>query len=989
MPPQPAQVPLTFTLAAGSPVDAIVPGGTQVAAPPAQGETEPVLFETERELVVTAATLAQIWVRDPQRDRFTNLSPLTRFGAEPLAAFAGKEDIEHIFYIGENTFLGYPDLQALNLKFELQPLPIPTGQAIDVRSIEWEIWDGEQSLRVLSPNEEITRSNRTKPRIVGDFTKTSANSGSLTQSGAIIFGNLPLIPQQAIAGISSRWLRCRLKTRITKSTDAQAARVRANQLPTINKVTFQATVGKTGYAIADAFTNQMPIDLSKPFFPFGEKPKFEDSLYLGSREAFSKEGADVTLRPELADLDALGLALLKAIAKEAIKVELTWEIWTANGWFLLGKSTQDGPIVPYAPPSVKFQDLTKAFTEVGADKFVKFKLPQDPDPEPQLTTINGIENFWIRVRITSGNYGKEGSYTEVSITPTNPSGFQFISPTFRPPLITALKVDYNLVTADKSPEYIVTYNDFKYLKIPVDSGFTPFVPLSDALPTLYFGFGLPASRKEFPNRALSLYFKLSESVYQPNVTATATAASARLVWQYWSAKTNDWQTLQPKDDTKGFTRPGLLEFLAPPDFGSTADFNLSSPYYWLRTRWQVAPNQPIPESPQFGRVLLNTVLATQTVTIRDEILGSSDGSADQTFYPTQTPVLPKQRLAVREVEEPSAGDRKVLEQEEGGDAIALTRDSTGRPQAIWVRWHEVPDFYGSGPHDRHYVLDHLTGEIRFGNGRNGKIPPPVIGNLRLTDYRTGGGSRGNCPEGRIVQLKTTLPYIDSVTNPEAATGGAEAETIAALRDRAPKKIRHGDRAVTLEDYEDLAMLASPEVARARCFPLLNLSQNPLAVQNPVEQVPQAIGAISVMIVPRSTAPKPIPSLGLINQVQDYLAAHSIPTATLAVVGPLYVSVNVTAIITPTALEGLNRVEQAILETLTHFLHPLTGGPDNTGWSFGREPTRSDFYALLESVPGVDHVRFLDFNVVPDQLDLRPTKRFLVYAGIHKIIFEQS
>src|SRR3954465_2413784 len=52
LPPQPARAPLTFTLSEGSAVDTVVPAGTQVAAAPAEGETGPAIFETERELVV-------------------------------------------------------------------------------------------------------------------------------------------------------------------------------------------------------------------------------------------------------------------------------------------------------------------------------------------------------------------------------------------------------------------------------------------------------------------------------------------------------------------------------------------------------------------------------------------------------------------------------------------------------------------------------------------------------------------------------------------------------------------------------------------------------------------------------------------------------------------------------------------------------------------------------------------------------------------------
>jgi hypothetical protein len=48
-PPIPARVPLTFSLAANSPVDVLVPRGTQVSAPPVEGEEEEVIFETVQE----------------------------------------------------------------------------------------------------------------------------------------------------------------------------------------------------------------------------------------------------------------------------------------------------------------------------------------------------------------------------------------------------------------------------------------------------------------------------------------------------------------------------------------------------------------------------------------------------------------------------------------------------------------------------------------------------------------------------------------------------------------------------------------------------------------------------------------------------------------------------------------------------------------------------------------------------------------------------
>src|SRR4029453_9198170 len=131
-------------------------------------------------------------------------------------------------------------------------------------------------------------------------------------------------------------------------------------------------------------------------------------------------------------------------------------------------------------------------------------------------------------------------------------------------------------------------------------------------------------------------------------------------------------------------------------------------------------------------------------------------------------------------------------------------------------------------------------------------PPPGIGNVRLALYRTGGGRAGNRAAGSITQLKTTVPYVDKVTNHEPAAGGADAEPLDALLDRAPREVRHGGRAVTIEDYEDVAHLASAEVARAKCVPLADL------IADPLEPAPSTAGVGSLIAVPRSTEHTPCP-----------------------------------------------------------------------------------------------------------------------------------
>jgi hypothetical protein len=451
----------------------------------------------------------------------------------------------------------------------------------------------------------------------------------------------------------------------------------------------------------------------------------------------------------------------------------------------------------------------------------------------------------------------------------------------------------------------------------------------------------------------------------------------RVVWEYWNGA--QWSALTVRDETENFTRPGIVEFLPPRDFISSSEFGLPA-RYWLRVRHE---SGEYAFAPRLRRVALNTTMAAQTVTVRNETLGSSDGSANQKFHSTQKPILEGQKLEVREPEMPSATELEIITRDEGEDAISLINDAAGQPKEIWVRWREVSDFYASGPRDRHYLLDHLTGEIRTGDGLKGLIPPAGIGNIRLARYQTGGGAAGNKSAGTIVQLKTTIPYVDKVTNTEAAEGGADAEAFDSLLTRSPRAIRHNNRAVTVEDYEDLAMLASPEVARVKGIPLRNLIEDPLGER------PAVRGEVSVIIVPRSREAKPQPSLELLSRVQNYLGAHSVPTARVSVVGPLYVRVAVEATIALSSLEGASAVDQAVQQVLAAFLHPLTGGLDGSGWEFGRKPQRSDLYALLEAVPGVDHIQSLRIDEQQDQEGVTATGRFLVFSGTHTIslVFE--
>ena len=1060
LPPQPARVPVTFLLAKGSLVDAVVPAGTQVAVPPGPGEKDPVIYETENELVATAAQLALAMVRDPDEDTYADYSDdIVATGGAGTAVFRGNRQTAHIFYLGQSQFLNSPGISDLSLKFDLHS---PAGDEIDLR---WEIWDGTQW-------RDITPSDPSK-----DGTKR------LGQAGTIDFGQIPAAQATPIGGFSKEWICCRLLTPITRSSSPRSGMVRAAQLPKILGVEMRVHLHSGGLLIDEAYSSASGlVDVSKDFYPFGEKPKFNDTFWLAMEEAFSNAGATVTLEVKVTSPPGSKQTPPPAAAFD--NLNLRWEVWSGSAWYQLGISGPTGPVAKSANND-PFLDSTNAFLQDGK---VIFTLP----PNVARFNLNGKHSFWIRVRIVSGNYGVEAHFVPLL------ESFRFVLPTFQPPSIHSLTTTYDLDKPAPSqkpimPDAVLAENDSVLADLSPVNGilpaFAPFQPSQDLRPTLYLGFILPAGRTTLPNNTITMFFRgadlrygqktipldpdvsrgagdpntsvshrfvvtnpgSSAISYTPNIlgsqwTPVITLANSdgspggtspstidvpagrsveidvqvtvpagtplgssdtgilqltspdrvlytaefvtfaheegaqtqqlRLAWEYWNGES--WATLVVRDETSNLTTTGTVEFLAPPDFVAHTEFGANA--WWLRVRWDTGTYDT---DPRINRIFLNTTMAAQTVTVRNEILGSSDGSANQSFSTRRAPVLAGQSLAVREPEMPSGDELKTILEDEGPGAVLVIPDSAGKPSEIWVTWHQVPDFYASDSRSRHYVLDRITGEISFGDGLSGMIPPIGSANIRLTLHRTGGGVRGNRPAGSIVQLKTTVPYIDKVTNFVDATGGADAEAMDSLLSRAPREIRHRNRAVTQEDYEDLVHLASSDVARVLCVPNRDL------VADPFDNMPPVLGNVTLIIVPDTTDPKPSPSVQLVRRVQNFISASCPVTATVFVVGPRYLRVNVQAEIGLASLEGAGTVAAKIQDALAAFLHPLTGGFDKQGWEFGREPHRSDIYSVMKAIPEVDHIRALSVDIVEDFLGSRGTDRFLVYSGTHtiKLVFE--
>ncbi|MEL7211170.1 MAG: putative baseplate assembly protein [Pseudomonadota bacterium] len=387
---------------------------------------------------------------------------------------------------------------------------------------------------------------------------------------------------------------------------------------------------------------------------------------------------------------------------------------------------------------------------------------------------------------------------------------------------------------------------------------------------------------------------------------------------------------------------------AHPDF--VADLPIAAdefrPMYWLRARLKSTITEDDIPPAILQDLRLNTVPSTQAATQLDERLGSATGRPSEQFTLSKAPVL--------------------IEPQTGLPALELTvGETSGTP------WQRVEDFYKSGPADPHYILDPAKGTVTFGDGRRGQIP--VAGQaITATRYRTGGGSIGNVRAGVISKIKGKIRLVKSAVNKGDAHGGSDGDDLESVKLRAPHDLRHRDRAVSAQDFADLA-LETPGVNLHKAYALAG------KVPNGDGTFDDKPGAVSLVVLPKGDDPAPQPTIAQTRAICAYLEPRRLITTELYVTNPVYTRVaRIQGDLTVRIGYDLGAVSEAVYAALLDFMHPIKGGIDGTGWGFGEDIYHGDLYDLMLGTEGVRRVTGLgvqlegqglvtarDFNTLKD------------------------
>jgi hypothetical protein len=323
-------------------------------------------------------------------------------------------------------------------------------------------------------------------------------------------------------------------------------------------------------------------------------------------------------------------------------------------------------------------------------------------------------------------------------------------------------------------------------------------------------------------------------------------------------------------------------------------------------------------------VLLGNICeVTQGETVKDEILGSGDGSAFQS-YP-----LKKKPLTYLPSTDP-----------EGLSAVQSTLTVT----VNGIAWSERPNLASSAPHDQDFTTtldDSGQTTVIFGDGFNGARPPKGVNNIHAR-YRKGLGAEGNLPSDSIQQLIDSAPNLQKVTNPVPSSGGADPESLEKIRTQAPASLQTFSRAVSAADY----------AALARSFPGIAKASAAWIVQDPITLL--AVPHPYVQLTLATLNQVPMAGTVLASKLRRFLDNHRDPNVPLRLqdASPVYIEVVIQVEI------DSRSPHQATLNRVLSALNPGINPDGSAGYfafeslDFGQSIYVSAVYAAVQSIEGV-------------------------------------
>lgn len=659
------------------------------------------------------------------------------------------------------------------------------------------------------------------------------------------------------------------------------------------------------------YSNDIEV-VKSTFYPFEERFSIYNDMHIACNEVFLKKDADVTLKFQL-EFKKIPIELVPSepqiewkliMRKSKLKKEpeyeicineVVWEYWNGLGWSTL----------------VLEDDYKDLFSDINdyakRNILIKFKCPKDIEE----TVVNSYKGYFIRIRVLKVNnaYMNKGWYIS--------------------PIIHNLKLDYKY-NIDVLPQQIVCSNNMiekTYSEQQINDDeekLTIINSINGENNISYFAFD-----KKPHESPIKILFSL-KSILSEN--------RPPLVWEYYS--TEGWKTLSIVDETENMRKTGIVSFLGQDDFTKKKLFNKEM--YWIRT---YNPSRYYEKKditcPIINGIYVNTTPIIQNNTVEEELFYID------LYEKNKECKLSRENINNIEVWVNEHG--KILEEIEEflSEDIKVLKNSSGEVEEVWIKWTQVNDFIVSQKMDRHYVVDKNQGIVYFGDGINGKIPTAKNEESIKICYSVGGGENGNLKPLEIRSMTRSLGYINKVFNPLATYGGCDMEKLGEALERSPNILKHRGKAVTAKDYEDLAMEASRNITKAKCFSGINIEGK------------KEPGAVTLVILQKGDFENELYFRGLKEEVTKYLESRNCnlinKKGKFNVIAPYFIEICVKIDVETSDLDYVFSVKKEIEEKLNKFINPMHGNFDENGWEIGEIPARTQILNCLKNIKNITKI----------------------------------
>lgn len=377
-----------------------------------------------------------------------------------------------------------------------------------------------------------------------------------------------------------------------------------------------------------------------------------------------------------------------------------------------------------------------------------------------------------------------------------------------------------------------------------------------------------------------------------------------LSWSYYDGL--QWMPLSASDGTLGFFQSGIVDLdlhsIRPQPTRLTPAGTEEA--YWFKVSFD-----PKATLVPVRSIHNNTVLTENSTHLESVSIGSSNG------HPNQRVPLPEGQLA------------SLLQLE------VISRDS--RKSESWL---EIDSFFLASGNTQGYIYDAHTHSLIFGDGLKGAIPSPGFDNLVLKNLLLTNGSAANLPKQSTVRLEDASRFgnIELLTDCHGGTNGV---TRRQLLSQLHTSLYNRDRAITLRDFEDLALKACPRVGRV----FVRSDSDATVTLHPVLKSEYSIDPRSLDLSPNEMD---------LEMIRNYLESRRALNTRLVVETPEYLDLNIYVHLLATVQPSV--VQKNVEATIQNYFSPLTN--EGLTVELGQTYSAEHLHRVLEQVPNIFVIR---------------------------------